>query len=42
MKVVSDIRQDGNVPIGKIGNLARRGPSAVSEMQSMTTQQTLS
>ena len=38
-RFLSDHSQDGNVPVGGIGNLsiARRGPSAVSEIRSDKT-----
>ena len=32
-KILPDHRQDGNVTVGGIGNLARCGISAVSEIQ---------
>ena len=31
-KIPGDYRQDGHVAVGGIGNLARWGPSAVSEI----------
>ena len=36
-KILSDHRQDGKVAAGRIGNLARRGTSAVSEMHTKQT-----
>ena len=35
-KILPDHRQDGNVAVGGIGNLARCGISAVSEIQTNT------
>ena len=32
-KIVRDPRQDGNVAVGGLGNLARWGPSNVNEIQ---------
>ena len=33
MKILRNRRQDGNIAVAEIGNLARRGPSAVSQIQ---------